>query len=372
MKILQLISSSGYYGAETMLINLAKCLGRLGFPCVVGVFHNWHKPNTDVEARARREGLLLETIPCKGRADWGAVRAIRNCIQTHRIDIVHTHGYKADLYGYAAARDLPTPLIATCHVWFERGIALRVYARLDRIVLRRFHAVVAVSEHIARILRRSGVPQSRITTIGNGIDLSCFRRAKPTLAKEIGRGAKTVVGVVARLIPEKGHAYLLRAAQELLGEFPDTAFVFVGAGPERKRLVELARELGIERSVILAGVRRDMPGVYASMDIFVLPSFNEGMPMTILEALASRKPVVATRVAAIPKLVLHEQTGLLVEPGDTVGLRKAIGRLLAAPQLRRELGEKGQAWVRQHFSADVMAKQYQLLYQQLVNARPAA
>lgn len=369
MRILQLISSAGYYGAENMLINLAQSLSHLGCDCIVGVFNNLHTPNTEIVEHARRRGLPVEIFSCRGRVDRNVIRAIRTYLQEQKIDILHAHGYKADLYGYLAAKDLRIPRIATCHNWSIRALSLRAYAFLDRIVLRGFHKVVAVSESVADSLRDFGIPKYRLTIIDNGVDLPCFDSASPTLAEKIQKGTRTLVGMVGRLVPEKGPEYFLRAARGILVNFPDTLFVLVGDGPARKELEELAAALMIKNNVIFAGQCRDMPGVYASMDIVVLPSLREGLPITILEAMAAKKPIVATRVGAIPKLISRGASGILVEPADTVGLQDAITHLLKNPQLREIYGSNGQRFVRERFSAQVMAQNYLNLYQNFFDGR---
>jgi len=369
MKTLQLISSAGHYGAENMLLNLAKSLERLGCTSVLGVFENLHRPNTEIAEHARQVGLQTVAIRCQGRADREAVRAIRSHIETQRIDLVHTHGYKADIYGYAAARTLPTPLIATCHNWTGASVSLRLYAPLDRWALRRFHRTVAVSEGVAAALRRGGVAPDKITTIRNGVDVAVFSAARPTLAAEIGKGNRLVVGMVSRLVRSKGADYFLRAARDVLCCSPETLFVLVGEGPARKELERLALELGIENKVIFTGQHADMPGVYASLDVFVLPSLNEGMPLTVLEAQAANRAVIASRVGAIPQLIQHRETGLLVEPGDVAGLRNTILELLADASLRAGLAARGQERVREHYSAEGMASRYLSLYQDLLEGR---
>jgi glycosyltransferase involved in cell wall biosynthesis len=371
MKVLQLISSGGFYGAESVLINLAHSLGQLGCENVVGVFDNAHCSNTEVAEHARGLGLGLETFTCRGRMDWSTVREIRNAIRAHGIDLVHTHGYKSNLYGYAAVRPLGLPILATCHNWTRQSASLRVYELLDRMVLRRFPQVVAVSEAVRDSLHEAGLRAERIATIDNGVDLQRFASGSPLFAQEIGKGTKLVVGMVGRLVPQKGPELLLQAAHELLPRFPETLFVFVGDGPARPSLERLANELGIAQQVIFAGQRDDLPSVYAAMDVFALPSLNEGMPMTILEALASRKAIVATRVGAIPRLILPEKTGLLIEPGDAAGLLDALARLLADEPLRSRLAEAGLAWVRQNFSAQAMSQKYLDLYHRLVEERAA-
>lgn len=369
IQVLQLISSAGFYGAENMLINLARSLNQFGCRSTVGVFENTHRHETGIADQARLEGLPVVLFPCNGRADWNAARAIRSYVEAHGIDIVHTHGYKADLYGYAAVRRFGTPIVATCHNWPGGSLALSAYAALDRRILRHFPKVVAVSEAVSRMLQDSGVPLDRITMINNGIDLSRFDGASPTLASEITKGCRPVVGTVGRLAPEKGLEHFLRAAKLLLGRFPEALFVLVGEGPERRPLEVLSQELGIEHSVVFTGQRRDLPGIYASLDVFVLSSLNEGMPMTILEAMAAARAVVATRVGAIPRLVVPG-SGLLVEPGDPTGICDAVGRLLADPGLGNELGKRARERVAQVCSAEGSAEVYAKLYRELME-RPS-
>ena len=369
MRTLQLISSAGIYGAENMLVNLARALKQKGCRSVVGVFHNTHNSNVEVAEKAMSLGLPVAVFPCHGRADLGAVGVIRDYIQSRSIQLVHSHGYKADVYGYAAAKRAGVPIVATCHNWPDKTAPLRFYAFLDHLVLKGFPSVVAVSEGVRESLKRFGIPKSRVCTISNGIDFDTLANARPTLADEIETKDRLVVGVVGRLVPAKGLGYLLRAAREILRVFPKTLFVFVGDGPSRERLEGLTRELGIEAEVVFAGKRKDMPGVYASLDLLALPSLNEGMPMTLLEAMAAAKPVVATRVGAVPRIVIPERTGLLVEPGNTQALRDALARMLSDRELRESCGRQGQAMVKENFSAEAMACNYLSLYKTLLNGR---
>jgi glycosyltransferase involved in cell wall biosynthesis len=172
--------------------------------------------------------------------------------------------------------------------------------------------------------------------------------------------------MVGRLVKEKGCDYFLRAAKEVLRKFPDTKFALVGEGPERPGLEKLAHELRIENSVLFYGHRTDMPSIYAGFDICVLPSFVEGMPMTVLEAMAAAKPVIATGVGQIPELVESETSGLLVDPGNIDQLSGALAKLLADPTIGWKMGEQGRQRARKFFSADTMARGYLALYHQLV------
>jgi glycosyltransferase involved in cell wall biosynthesis len=367
--ILFLISSEGYYGVENMLVSLAQQLAQQGCRPVVGVFRNSHCPHTEVAEQAARQGLEVEIIPCKGRWDWSAVAEIRRLLGKHDVDVLHPHGYKSDLYALAAAAGNRAALVATSHNWPSRLMSMRAYAVVDRLALRRFDKVVVVADAVAQILRRSGVAAEKVEFIPNGVDLDRFHGPVPALRNEMSLAGVPVVGYVGRLVAEKGGVTLLRAAQRVLAAQPQAKFVLVGEGPARQGWEALARELGIAESVVFAGARNDMPEVYASFDMMVLPSEIEALPMCLLEAMAAGKPVIATRVGAVPRLIANAQTGLLLEPGDISSLAKAILRLLESPDLARRLGENGRERVARHFSAQQMAKNYIGTYQQVLASR---
>jgi glycosyltransferase involved in cell wall biosynthesis len=368
VKVLQLISSGGYYGAENMLLNLCASQEKSGCENSLLLFYNVHVPNVEFYERARRRGLSVRMVHCKGRADWRAVRQIEEYIQEDAVDLVHTHGYKADLYGYLAAWRCHKPVVATCHNWVGGTAALGIYNHLDRMALKKFNALAAVSDAVAQRLLAFGVPTEKIKTIANGIDVTAFERAQPLpLLKDEG---SIVVGVVARLDLQKGFEYLLRAARELCKMFPGLKIVIAGEGPDRSAIEEMIEQYGLQSSVVLAGQQSNMPAVYAAMDIFVLPSLNEGLPMTVLEAMAASKPVIATRVGAIPSVIRDGENGLLVVPKDTEGLRNAVASLLNDPARRRRLGDQAHAWVSQNYTSEAMALKYREMYEEVLG-KPA-
>jgi glycosyltransferase involved in cell wall biosynthesis len=365
MRVVQLISSGGCYGAENMLLTLASSFERIGVETILLVFHNLHRPNLEFAERARARGLSVHILPCKGRTDWTAVQGIRECMREYAVDVLHTHGYKADLFGYLAAKLERKPIISTCHNW-TRGAALNLYYRLDRWMLKRFNMVVAVSDNVAEKLKLSGISGSRIRVVSNGIDASLLQNASPSLRRDFGLASARVIGMVARLDMQKGFEYLLPAFREILKEFPDALLVLVGDGPARTILDQMVCDLRIEQNVIFAGVQADMACVYASIDLLVLPSLNEGLPMTLLEAMSAARPVVATRVGAIPEVIVDGQTGLLVDPGTTTALTAALARLLRSPQLCLHLGSQAQSWVRRHYTSQSMVEKYLQVYKELL------
>jgi len=361
-----LMSSGGLYGAEHMFLSLAGGLRALNCHVRLGVFHNAQAGRPALGDAARQRDIETAPFHCRGRWDWSCLQAIRSWLRVTRPDVVHCHGYKADLYGYAATRGLGIPLVATCHNWTNDNRNLKLYARADRAVLRRFEHVAAVSAGVERSLADAGVPPRRISVIGNGVPVEAIASAAPTLGTLAGGGAQ-LVGAVGRLVESKGFDVLLRAIPEVIAAEPMTKFVIVGDGPERERLETMAAGLGVREHVVFTGVRGDMPGIYRSLRQFVLPSFNEGMPMSVLEAMAASAPVVATRVGALPELIGQAQAGTLVAPGDSNDLAQAILRLLREPERADAMGRNGYAWVRDRYSSRAMAQTYLKLYESLLN-----
>jgi glycosyltransferase involved in cell wall biosynthesis len=372
MNILQLISSEGFYGAENMLVALAKSLAASGHVVRVGVFHDARGPHLEVAAAARAEGLTTRVVPCRGRTDWRAVRTIRREIESSAIDLVHSHGYKADLYARAACLPGGPALVSTCHNWPSQAWTMRAYAALDRLVLRSFDRVATPSPVVADMLRRSGQTDNTLAWIQNGVDIDRFRTGEPAVQAELGLTADTrVVGFVGRLAPGKGADVFLHAARQISATFSNVKFVVIGDGPLRIASEALAATLGLDGRVTFLGTRDDMPSVYASLDVLVLPSFDEAMPMCVLEAMAASKPVIATRVGAVPNVVVAGETGYLVEPGDAESISRYLTALLDDHELADRLGASGYDRAASLFSSEVMARKYLHLYEAALAGRRA-
>lgn len=364
MKLLHLISSEGFYGAESVLVLLARSLAQNGYPCCVGVFRDTRAPHIEIANEARACGLAVEEIPCNGRIDLRAVQTIRDIARRHNAEVLHSHGYKSDIYAYLAGRRGNRLLMATCHGQIRTQWALRAYCALDRAILRRFDRVAAVSDQLAEALVSSGLQRSKVTMIANGVDLDRFAHVRPVLRNEFAPRSGRVIGMVGRLAEGKGADVLIEAAPRVLAHFPDTTFVLVGGGPQRGALEALAGRLNVSQNVVFAGVRRDMPEVYASLDVVVLASLNEGMPMCLLEAMAAARPVVATPVGSIPLLIRPEETGLLAAPGDPGDLAAKILQVLSRPGEARVMAENARRHVASRYSATVMAQKYIDIYEQ--------
>jgi glycosyltransferase involved in cell wall biosynthesis len=369
-RILQLISSGGLYGAENVVLELSRTLQVQQCESRVGVFLNTHRPNLQIAEAARSRGLEVEVFECRGRIDRKAVRSVRSYLTRCQIDILHAHGYKANAYGLRASQNTAVKTIATSHSWPGRTLRLRTYTLLDWIQLRRFDHVCAVSEDGRHALLRALVPESKITVVPNGIDYEKFSGGCPILKSAPQFKERLLIGYVGRLAPEKNLHALIAALKELVLTFPFVALVLCGEGPERAALQDLANRLGIDGNVCFLGRRSDLADVYASFDLFVLPSLSEGMPLSLLEAMAAKIPVVATRVGEVPKILEEGKIGMLVDPGSRQELESALRHLVLNPEERLSLGQAGFDAVRSKYSSELMAQTYLSIYSEVLSAKP--
>jgi glycosyltransferase involved in cell wall biosynthesis len=364
VKILHIISSGGMYGAEAVILNLSRTLNEGPHSSVLGVFSNSANPNLDLHEAAVREGIESHLIPCKGQIDRSVIASIRKLAARTNAEIVHAHGYKADIYVYLALRTSRIPFVSTCHNWIDSKLLVSLYGMADRLVLRNYPAVIAVSDEVSQRLLKAGVRADKIHLVRNGIDLRPFDNASPSLPGALFEDHPPIVGLIARLSSEKGADIFLNAAAMILVELPSAKFVVVGEGPDRDKLESLIDELKIRPSVSMLGRRDDMPSVYASLDIMVSASRQEGLPMAVLEGMASRLPLVATPAGDVPTVVLDGRTGVMVPLEDATSLASAVVALLRNPAQRKRLGAAARKLIEDEFSADRMTSEYLRVYEE--------
>jgi glycosyltransferase involved in cell wall biosynthesis len=368
MRVLHLLSSTGFHGAENMAAELIRQLSEQGVDNHLGVFRSSNRSNLDIQAVTQRYIKNGTVFDCHGRFDVRTVFALRKYINRHDIDIIHSHKYKTNLYAVLANFGLRKKLVSTCHNWLGQSLAMRFYAWLDKRILRSFDMVVGVSNEIVAELAKH-LPPHKILRIGNGIDIQKYRRpvSRDEAKRRLHIGNRHVIGFVGRLSPEKGIGYLLRAASNLIKEGLDVCTVIVGDGEQAGALKEEARVLQIADRVIFTGNRNDTPMLYAAMDVFVLPSLQEAFPMVLLEAMACGVPVIATRVGDVAEIIEPDTTGMLVETKDDIALQNAIKKMLTYPVEAERMSAAARMKVEQCFSSAAMAKQYHFLYQRVTD-----
>lgn len=374
MRILQLISSRGFFGAENVVVELASSLEAAGDTVTIGVFTNRHascQGSSELGEKARDRGLRAVSFECGGRVDLGTVAAIRRFAAENGVDVIHSHGYKSNIYAYLANRKLGKKLVTTCHNWINASSKMSLYTRLDKFFLRRFDFAVAVSGGVKKQLLEAGVDPAKVLVISNGISVGKFSGsdgAREKTRAELGIPLEaTVIGTVGRLSKEKGYGFLLEAARLLSDAGRDCWLLFVGDGELRGPLDELSRDLGVKGRVVFAGKRSDIPEVLSAMDVFALSSLTEGQPMALLEAMAAGKPVVATSVGDVPKILEGGEAGLIVPPSDSGALARALGSLLGDRALAAALSRRGREAVEKNYSSAKMAAEYRACYKGRAN-----
>ncbi len=364
MTVVHVLSSFGLGGQERVALDLSIGQQAAGHHAVAVSLEPGDEGPLGADFRAH--GVNVVHLRKRPGFDVSLILALRRLFRDRGATVVHTHNPQPLIYGGPAARTSRAALVHTKHgvnpgsdrrLWMKRGAGLLV------------DAFVAVSEPTAAVARETHECRpSRLRVIPNGIDLSRFRadaEARAAVRAELRIPADAfVVGTVGRLVPEKGHAFLLRAVGPLLG--PDMHVVIAGDGPEAERTAEVARGLQAPSSVHLVGARRDIPRLLAAMDLFTLSSVREGLPLVIPEAMATELPVVATAVGGIPQVVVEGETGTLVDYGDEPALREAVSQLAADRERAAAFGRAGSRRALALYSSQRMVNDYLALYQEVL------
>ncbi len=283
------------------------------------------------------------------------------------------------IVGRLAARQAGTPVSAlifhTYDTVMRQGITPSRRAMLevaDRAFYPQFGHVIALAEtHKDYLISKKRIPARKIDVAYNGVDLRQFSapvdRDTARAALQIPPGAQ-VVGIVAGLRRWKAHDMFLRAAAKVLAQMPDTFFILAGDGPERGRLEEMAQHLGIQHRVRFLGVVQNVPALLPAFDLSALSSIHEALPITLLEAMAAQRPIVATDVGSVAEIVEDGVNGFLAPSGDADRFAAGMMRLLNDPELARRFGIAGRKKVEQNFTVQRMVARYETLFTEWVDA----
>jgi glycosyltransferase involved in cell wall biosynthesis len=346
---------------------------------------DWERQSVDTQIEeARKHGLKDITIPSLVRRidpvrDIRAFLALWVLLRREKPTIAHTHTYKAGILGCWAAKMAGVPIIIHTphgHIFFGHfsPLVTRFFMIIERLTAAMVARMVALTKGERRdYVASSVVNPDKMVTIHSGVNIDRFMKVRGSgREKKRSLGLNTngfVVGTIGWLLPIKGPMYLLKAMAEVWQSHPDIQLVYVGKGDLEKEVKGEAYRTGVSDKVKFLGWRDDIPEIMQILDIFVLPSLNEGMGRVLVEAMASGKPIVASNVGGIPDLVKHGHNGFLVAPGDVNGLSLAIKHLIEDEQLRLKMGAKGRAMSRDYGVEEMIKKiddLYTSLYQEQV------
>ncbi len=341
---------------------------------------DWEKKAVESGIKeAKDRGIKVVAIPSLVRKispvqDLRAFFCLWRLMIRERPSIVHTHTSKPGILGRWAAKMAGVPIIVHTphgHVFFGHfgPLASRFFLMIERYTASITDCMVPLSEGERNDYIAFSVSNpDKMVTVHSGVEIDRYMTAEVDIEdkkRSLGLNPKgLVVGTVGWLLPIKGPMYLLNAMARVWQSHPETSLVFVGKGDLEKELREEALRMEASGRVSFLGWRDDIPEIMQILDIFVLPSLNEGMGRVLVEAMAAGKPVVASRVGGIPDLVKHGQNGLLVEPGDITGLSVAIRKLLIDKKMQDEMGMKGRTMA-QNFGVEKMIEKIDALYSSL-------
>jgi len=351
-------------GGQRQSLLLVRQLVRKGYPVWFIV-----QPGSPLHDKAKAENLPV--WPLRMRSEFGLLAALRLAVRMKRRGCVlaHFHDAHAVSVGSMAAGLAGVPI---------RIIARRVDFPLKRNFLsrrkyvRKVDAVIAISEGVKRVLVGSGLEPDRVSVVPSGIDFSVYQSGLPRdyLHKEYRFDAGDyLVGIVAQLEDHKGHRYLIDAAKILKDKTRKVKIVIVGEGSLRMELTHQVQDLNVKDVVYFMGFREDIPRILSSLDLFVLSSHLEGLGSSIMDAMACRLPVVATRTGGIPELVKNDKTGLLVPPRNPKALAEAILALYHDKRRAARLAKAGYDFVHRNFSAEAMADKTLAVYERIATAK---
>ena len=358
--ILHLIETAGPGGAEKMLISLVESLDPENFTSMIGLLREgW------LSRSLSGRGYETVILPHRRSIDFGLVRNLVSISKRRKIDVFHAHEFAMNTYGSMASALTGIPIVTTVHGRnyygdkFRRRLAYRFVSKQSKMV--------TVSNDIARILTETiGIRAKNVVTIHNGVCVDRFRKEDSTRNQTralLGlKDGQPLLGTVGNLYTVKGHIYLIKATAIIRETVPDVKTIIAGRGKLLDQLRAEVAGLGLERNIEFLGFREDIPQLMQAMDVFVLPSLSEGHPLSILEAMASQKPIVATDVGGLREVVEDGKTGFLVPRGDFESLANKIMIVLENVEFANRMAFEARKKVEKEYNLNIMVKKYVDLY----------
>ena len=375
-KIAYVVTPVEFGGAERVSLNFLQNVDRNKFQIHPIIFFRPWEADSIFLKELKKENFSVYKIPVSLRASlkerdrFWLVRCFKMMfliLYKKRFDLIHTHGYFADIITIPVAKVLRIPVISTCHGFIEDGWKLKRSYRIDRMMLRYADRIIAVSQGIKYDLLKAGLRESRVNVVLNAVqtdtDPKKFIHDRDTRRHALGVGERDfVLGYIGRLSKEKGIPYLLDAAEILFQRDIPIKVLMIGDGPAKEGSELIVRQKNREDKVFFAGFQRDVKEWIPAMDVFVLPSLTEGTPMALLEAMACRIPIVASSVGGVPQIIDSGKSGILVAPGKPEDLAAGVMEFYDNNSLREAFAEAAYRKVRSFFDIKEWTKTIESKY----------
>jgi len=369
IRVLHIIPTFGIGGAERMVVNLLKAFNHEKFE--VSACSLYPEASTFFEKQLKEYKIPVYYLGKHKGLDLRMIPRLYHLFRTFKPDIVHTHLY--------ALRNAIIPIILSripLRFHTLHNIAYKETDRIGRVInWIAFHFCKVIPISISQEVAKTTYDLYHIKTpiIYNGILVNCFQLKKNIRfsyrKKENLKESDTIFLHIARFSPQKNHRLLIKAFGQAVNQYPNLKLLLVGDGELRSKMEKIVKEEKLEQGIYFLGSRQDIPELLTTCDIFILSSDWEGTPMTILEAMAAGKPIIATAVGGTPELVENGVTGLLVPPKDAQALAEAMLRLANNPILREKMEREGKKNVLERFDIKQIARQYEELYLKSLEAK---
>ena len=373
MRIAHIIKVTRISGAERHLLFLVEGLRKRGIDAHLIILVERERPMDEMARAAEKRDIPLTRLTIHRDYDLPLLLRLRRALRQIKPDIVHTHLIHADVFGYAAARLAQVSAVVSSRHLDDIFRYRSRWRRINRWLWRRIDAGIAISAAMKRFaLETEEAPADKVSIVLYGMEYRWrsdddIASSRDQLRTELNLPPDAqVLGMASRLVEQKGIPYALEALRRIRSDFPRAHLVIAGDGEKAGELRRLASMLGIADRVCWLGWREDAADLMAAFDIFLLPSLHEGFGLVLLEAMSRRVPIIASRVGAIPEVVVDGETGILVEARNVDQLAEAMARLLTDRALRKYMGLLGAARLEEHFSVDKMVERTLAIYQKIL------
>ncbi|QGU00490.1 Glycosyltransferase [Candidatus Syntrophocurvum alkaliphilum] len=365
-KVLHLIGGGEIGGAEELVLTIMKLLDKEKYdPHLICLCHG---PFVEL---AKKEGLKASTIPMKHKLDLSTINPIKEYLVKNKIDIVHTHGVRANLVARIAAHKEGLPVATTFHSAlrydYNNKITSIFAKRLTMLTNKHTNKFIAISNSIKDEIMAMNVPANKIKVIHSGLDTAKFTsntpKEKVQKELEINPQNKTIT-MVARLHPVKGHEYFIRAAKEVIEKNINAQFLIIGEGELRSELEQLINKLNLDKNIIMPGYYSKIEDIYRISDIICVPSVMEGLGLVVLEAMYFKTPVIASNVGGIPEIIEDGKDGILTPPQDYKALADAIIKLCQNEKLSQTIAQNATQKIN-NFTVQNMTREVEIIYDEL-------
>jgi glycosyltransferase involved in cell wall biosynthesis len=368
VKVLHLINTLSAGGAELHLLTLCRHLKKQNVEIVVVCLREDVRGSRSLRIDFEKEGIKVIALNADGRYDYRFFRKIARLMTVECPDVLHTHLPRADVAGaFAQYLNPSVAWVCSVHAIYSEDWSGRWSLPLVRRLWARADAIVCISHAVHKWMTEKSIPRGKVTVIHYGIEAEQFLDARMNLREHWSLDYKFVIGSIGRLEPRKNHDCLIAAMPQICQAIPNALLLIAGHDPwaygaTLRRQID---ELGLGENVRLVGFQKDVVSFLDAIDVFAFATNSEGFGQVMIEAMAMRKPVVASAIPPLTEIAIDGDTGLLVEHGNPRAFADALIELIKDPVKRERMGRRGRERVGQFFTAERMARQTLVLYEKL-------